>query len=155
MVCSFSHSLFFVTTIILAVEITEGVASNHLIEEQQQRNRQPPPRTYYDPDLGVYREYRHPRTTGTETSSNSKHVARDNVPTDRPDPSRIYTGRRRKRDITDIELQTLENCKATLCLPIKCRVGPLKENQTVYIGLRARVNVRTLRNVIVKKCGFF
>lgn len=125
------------------MEITEGVSSNHLVEEHQQqtyKHQQVKPGMYYDPDLQQYREYQGTRVT-------QARYGRDNVPTDRPDPSRVYTGRRRKRDLSDIELQSLENCKATKCLPIRCTVGPLKKNQTVYIGLRARVNVRTLRNV--------
>lgn len=129
-----SHYEFF------TVNIEEGV-SNHLANEQEQ------PQPVYDPDL---RTYRYPRTQITESSS---HQARDNVPTDRPDPNRIYTGRRRKReDRIDEELRSLTECKATRCQVMNCNVGPLKENQTVYIGLRARVNVRTLRNVFVIFC---
>lgn len=113
-------------------------------------NEQEPPRRVYDPDLGIYREYRHQRTRETESSS-SRHHARDNVATDRPDPNNIYTGRRRKRENRiDEELQKLTECKATRCQVINCHVGPLKENRTLYIGLRARVNVRTLTNVRYK-----
>lgn len=129
------------------VNIEEGV-SNNLGAEQEQ------PRRVYDPDLGIYREYRYQKTRETESSS-ARYQSRDNVPTDRPDPNRIYTGRRRKReDRTDIDLESLKSCKATRCYPISCTVGPLEWNETIYIALRSRVNVRTLRNVcVVNYCG--
>lgn len=119
----------------------EAGVSNHLANEQE------PPSRVYDPDLGTYR---YQRTRHTEFSA----VSGDNVPTNRPDPSRTYTGRRRKReDKTDLELEVLKSCKATRCLPISCTVGPLKENRTLYIGFRARVNVQTLKNVFShRKC---
>ncbi|XP_025836181.1 integrin alpha-PS2 isoform X1 [Agrilus planipennis] len=75
----------------------------------------------------------------------------DNVPTSKPDLSNpVHRGKRQAPgELGEIDLASILECKATKCIPIRCTTGRLLKDQEVFIALRSRVNVHTLRNISV------
>lgn len=75
-------------------------------------------------------------------------VERDNVPTDRPNPTAARSRGKRMVEVDPYaEIQSLVPCKATTCNYIRCVVGALEKDKEVAIALRSRLNVRKVSNV--------
>ncbi|XP_019873902.1 integrin alpha-PS2 isoform X2 [Aethina tumida] len=78
-------------------------------------------------------------------------VARDNVPTDKPDLNNLHRGR---RQVVYDDISKVIQCNTTKCIYIKCTVGSLVKDQEVVIALRSRINMRVLREVNTQTLKF-